>query len=393
MNSEVNCVTIASRVGELPLTSLFSLLAFHVEFGILTKLQLRSSLLILVLTPFRSNLKRCSGCKVFHYCGQSCQMMDWKAAHKGRECKIYAVANSGTAAGESDLLKIQSAQFLLRVYLTLGMNPALSDREFMMPDGSFRSFRNLMTHMNELLADEMRMRCFQSTVRLFKPLVPDLDVELLLVFYAKICINSFSILNLSLNAIGSGMYIEASVFNHSCRPNATTVWNGLRLEVRAIKDIAAGKEITTNYVDIKKNRSERQTELREHYYFTCACDRCEDQREDDVWPLISQLNERMDDLICQKSGDGEEKFKEIYLCAIRSLPLYEQIYGEFHPDLTIQLMRAVKARANMKQVPAEYLSGNPADSILFLIQKLRRCLQVTHSENHPIFREFQSFFQ
>lgn len=322
-------------------------------------------------------------------------MKDWKTSHKGRECKIYGELNSATDEKEGQLLRIQSAQFLLRVYLTLRMRPALCDQEFRMPDGSSRSFKNLMTHMNELLEDEMRMRCFHSTVRLFKPLVPDLDVELLLVFYAKICINSFSILNLSLNAIGSGMYIEASVFNHSCRPNATTIWNGRRLEVRAIREIPAGKEITTNYVDIKKNRSERQTELRDHYYFTCACDRCQDQCEEDVWPLISQLNERMDDLICRQSGegdDGEEKFHEIYLCAIRSLPLYEQIYGEFHPDLTIQLMRAVKARANMKQVPDDYLSSSPSDSLLFLIQKLRRCLQVTHSENHPIFREFAQFF-
>lgn len=326
---------------------------------------------------------------MFHYCGQSCQIKDWKTAHKGRECKIYAAASG---AEKSELLKIQSAQFLLRVYLALGMNPALSDQQFLMPDASFRSFKNLMTHMNDLMEDEMRMRCFHSTVRLLKPFLPVLDVELLLVFYAKICINSFSILNLSLNAVGSALYIEASVFNHSCRPNATTVWNGLRLEVRAIKDIAAGKEITTNYVDIKKSRTGRQTELREHYYFTCACHRCQDQHEDDVWPLISQLNERMDDLICQDSEKTEEMFKEIYLCAIRSLPLYEQIYGEYHPDLTIQLLRAVKARANMKQVPEEFLSGDPSHSILFLIQKLRRCLQVTHSESHPIFQEFRSLF-
>lgn len=287
---------------------------------------------------------------------------------------------------------MQSAQFLLRVYLTLSTKPALCDREFVMPDGSVRSFKNLMTHMNELLADEMRMRCFHSTVKLLKGFIADIDVELILIFYAKICINSFSILNLSLNAIGSGLYIEGSAFNHSCRPNATTVWNGLHMEIRAIRNIPSGDEITTNYVDIKKSRTDRQLELQDHYYFTCACERCQQPQERDLWPEISSLNERMDELICMKTEDEEAKFREVYLLAIRTLPLYQEIYGDFHPDLTIQMMRCVKARANMKQVPEEYLVAGSEHSIVFLIQKLRRCLQVTHSEDHPIFREFRSFF-
>lgn len=292
----------------------------------------------------------------------------------------------------NELLKVQSVQFLLRVYLTLRAKPALCDQEFVMPDGSVRTLKNLMTHMNELLEDETRMRVFHSTVRLLKPFVPDLDVELMLVFYAKICINSFSILNLSLNAIGSGLYIEASAFDHSCRPNATTVWNGLKLEVRAIRRIETGSQITTNYVDIKKSRSLRQQELLHHYYFTCACDRCSDQEERDVWSEVSSLNEQMDELICRKTEDEEAKFREVYLLAIRSLPLYEEVYGDFHPDLTIQLMRCMKARANIKHPPVEYLDGESEHSIIFLMQKLRRSLQVTHTEDHPIYREFRSFF-
>ena len=128
----------------------------------------------------------------------------------------------------------------------------------------------------------------------------------------------------------------------------------------------------------------------------CACACLDEDSDVDVWPEVSRLNDQMDALICSPAPDGdeEEKYKQVYLMAIRSLPLYEQVYGQFHPDLTVQLMRAVKARANMRQVPDEYLSTDASSehSLVFLMQKLRQCLQVTHSPDHPICHEFRSFF-
>jgi SET and MYND domain-containing protein len=51
------------------------------------------------------------------------------------------------------------------------------------------------------------------------------------------CINAFNILDDNLNTIGSGIYLAASVLNHSCVPNATATFDGVELRIGAIMDI------------------------------------------------------------------------------------------------------------------------------------------------------------
>lgn len=51
------------------------------------------------------------------------------------------------------------------------------------------------------------------------------------------CINAFNILDDNLNTIGSGIYLAASVLNHSCVPNATATFDGIELRIGAIMDI------------------------------------------------------------------------------------------------------------------------------------------------------------
>lgn len=40
-----------------------------------------------------------------------------------------------------------------------------------------------------------------------------------------------------MNSVGTGIYLNASVFDHSCNPNATAVFDGFTLYVHSIKDI------------------------------------------------------------------------------------------------------------------------------------------------------------
>jgi hypothetical protein len=324
------------------------------------------------------SLKRCSGCRVVMYCGQECQKTDWKSHHKHGECITYKKVQNGN----DNFFLNNHALLLLRVYLTLEARKELLDKEFILPDQTLRTFRNLMTHVDKIMEDEERMKCFHSLLKILQPLVPDLNTELLLIFFGKICINSFSILDNSLNEIGSAVYVEASIFNHSCDPNATTVWDGLKLEIRAIKHISAGHEICTNYIDIKKPRDERLKQLKKLYYFDCVCKRC--LSDDDgiaLWTEVNTFNQMMDQLMVEKEI-SQEKFKDMYLLGLQTLPLYEKVYGEFHPDLTIQLFRIMKARALF----------DSRESSAFLGNKLLSSLEVTHGRHHSLFKEFQQQF-
>lgn len=40
-----------------------------------------------------------------------------------------------------------------------------------------------------------------------------------------------------MNSVGTGIYPNASVIDHSCCPNATTVFDGSTLHVRSVEDI------------------------------------------------------------------------------------------------------------------------------------------------------------
>jgi len=146
----------------------------------------------------------------------------------------------------------------------------------------------------------------------------------------------------------------------------------------------AGQEICTNYIDIKKPRSERRRELKQHYYFECECDRCNDGIEDmDLWNKVSQLNERMDALIGDETMNENTKFRDVYLLGIQTLPLYERVYGEYHPDLTIQLMRIMKARAHFE---------HPDESATFVGNRLRSSIDVTHGRDHSLYKVFAQLF-
>lgn len=64
------------------------------------------------------------------------------------------------------------------------------------------------------------------------------------------CINAFNILDNNLNTIGTGIYLAASVLNHSCTPNATATFDGIVLRIGAIKEINhTDPELVNNYTN------------------------------------------------------------------------------------------------------------------------------------------------
>ncbi|KAJ7287034.1 hypothetical protein C8J57DRAFT_1460483 [Mycena rebaudengoi] len=75
----------------------------------------------------------------------------------------------------------------------------------------------------------------------------------------------------------SGLYPLISRANHDCAPSANFFFNTASFtgQLRAVRDIAAGAEITVVYGMPAAARAERRTELREHYNFVCRCATCE----------------------------------------------------------------------------------------------------------------------
>jgi len=82
-----------------------------------------------------------------------------------------------------------------------------------------------------------------------------------------------------------GVYFKGARFNHSCQPNAAIFNIHGQLQVRAIGNIKAGKEINFSYLDKFsgfRNRKYRQQNLLDLQVFLCSCDLCEDDVDIDA---------------------------------------------------------------------------------------------------------------
>ena len=73
-----------------------------------------------------------------------------------------------------------------------------------------------------------------------------------------------------------GLVPGAAMFNHSCCPNAAKVQSAdFRVEVRALRPLSAGEQVTFSYVPLCDGLQERQAVLTRHFNFACDCARCE----------------------------------------------------------------------------------------------------------------------
>jgi len=52
------------------------------------------------------------------------------------------------------------------------------------------------------------------------------------------CVNNFSICDTEQQEVlGCGLYLNGSVYNHSCEPNAVQTFDGVELTIRLVQDI------------------------------------------------------------------------------------------------------------------------------------------------------------
>lgn len=73
-----------------------------------------------------------------------------------------------------------------------------------------------------------------------------------------------------------GLFAMASRMNHSCRPNTNNVWDpkAEQMTVVAVRDIEAGEEITSNYIEGFARRDDRRRHLWHLLRFQCCCELC-----------------------------------------------------------------------------------------------------------------------
>ncbi|XP_025835508.1 histone-lysine N-methyltransferase SMYD3 [Agrilus planipennis] len=222
----------------------------------------------------RGQLLKCSQCHYVYYCDKTCQTVAW-AVHK------YECLNFKKVA---PLVVPDSARLLARIIKKLEKGGNQIKSYLSESSSRFRTFKDLMSHYPDVKNDSKRMEHFNSLCGVLNKFLGDSFIPNpaeLLGIYGKMCINSFNINDQEMRSIGTGIYLAASVLDHSCAPNAVPVFQGTTLEIRAIENMSNldFSKVFISYIDVLATPRKRQEELLKAYYFLCECPKCLNEKE------------------------------------------------------------------------------------------------------------------
>ncbi|XP_039311449.1 histone-lysine N-methyltransferase SMYD3 isoform X2 [Solenopsis invicta] len=187
---------------------------------------------------------------------------------------------------------------------------------------NFRTFKDLMSHYSDIIVDKKRMEHFNKIHKILFQLLDETlmpNTSELISIYGKLCTNRFGIVNESLNDLGIGLYLGASIMDHSCKPNAIASFKGTTVIVRTLTDLPSvdWSQIRITYVNLLNSNKDRREELYNSYYFWCDCERCKEKE-----PMAACPNSSCDwpcsieDDKCEKcsariSAEFKKNFQEV----------------------------------------------------------------------------------
>ena len=87
--------------------------------------------------------------------------------------------------------------------------------------------------------------------------------------------NSLTLITPTLDPLGIIVDPMLGHFNHSCDPNAYIIMDGAEVNVRSLRPIKKDEEIFISYIDTTNPYYRRQHELKQRWFFTCKCTKCQ----------------------------------------------------------------------------------------------------------------------
>lgn len=102
--------------------------------------------------------------------------------------------------------------------------------------------------------------------------------------------NSLTLVTPTLDPLGIILDPMLGHFNHSCEPNAYIIMDGAEVNVRSLKPIKKDEEVFISYIDTTNPYHRRQHELKQRWFFTCKCAKCQKGAtlDEDKWAIDSE---------------------------------------------------------------------------------------------------------
>lgn len=198
--------------------------------------------------------------------------------------------------------------------------------------------------------------------------------------FFQMAVNCFNILNGDMNSIGTGMYLAASILDHSCQPNAVATFEGRTLKIRTITDLPHlnWDSIYISYIDLMDDTETRRRSLKKNYYFFCGCGKCagHEQGEQDMYAALCpdcKAPYCMAKSICLSGGDK---------CKVPVSTMFREVYKDVTEFSTTKLAEMSNTACKNKVIISYldfYLLSSTAD-----LDTAKICLKRQENVLHPL---------
>lgn len=316
-----------------------------------------------------------------YYCDKDCQKLDWKAAHRF-ECPVFKSIDDMTLAQSTEKDKLP-----LRLILLVAKKPSVKKLKYKLHDQRERCLEDLMSHEEQIKLKDDNVQVFKFIANILQNGAVKFDPKEAFKNFCRVVINSFVIGESKETSLGLGLYIEGSVFDRSCQPNAFHYFEDIELRVKAMKSIE-DEPVFIHYVDLLNDKATRKSILFDLYFFDCQCLRCDSNFDDNVEykKLIDWENS-----FANQSKNSLQTLKT----ALEILKIQEEIFSGYHRSLTNLMVFIIDLWFQLKIKYNEAKLNKIAKNIGvdFSIEKIRKSLLITHGHEHEVYNEFEKIIR
>ncbi|XP_054159974.1 histone-lysine N-methyltransferase SMYD3-like [Oppia nitens] len=343
-----------------------------------------------------NQLKRCAKCHLMFYCDQSCQMNDWNNGHK-KECRVM-FGQTFAALYHKKAIDVVD-HLILRLCLYSKSNPHFIEEQHQTYDRTDLRIKDMDIDVDKVAKDRKNTVKLNLLRTLFELLEIDSDIQEMVFWYAflELRMTSGSVYytdnpndimnNDSDKPIACGITIGINDFQHSCFPNTAMISNGLTFEVRAIKDIAIGEEITRSRISINQNKKKRKKQLMDNFGYDCECHKCRLNLDKDI--DYNKYDEMHDKHVNLWETISDSRIARLvhrnYEMDTQFMVQLQLIFGEYHPYITSTIV-------NNFILFSQYSQKATKPLLKYWYKLIKDHIRVTHGLSHPFFAMFDKLY-
>nr|CAD2124726.1 unnamed protein product [Meloidogyne enterolobii] len=224
-------------------------------------------------------LKRCTGCQNAMFCDKNCQSLGWKD-HKF-ECKGIKLNK-----GQVPDIEVRLLGRIVSRHKAILCGVDKKDPDFYKDRQSKRKIMEIWAHTERIKNDEYAMRKFEGIYerlcRFYDPKAM-LNKQVVFELHCRDFINRHAISDKHyLREIGKGLYLDLCAYDHSCRPNTVYSCHSFIATLRSLDSKVNLLDYSStfySYIDLLCAKQDRRKLLKDTWYFTCECSRCQDESE------------------------------------------------------------------------------------------------------------------